>query len=138
MRSNLRKNLQEIEENATKFLNNNNENVNFHITKKKSVAVAEAEDLQSKSGDGKKAKKTSKKSTPSTSLEQSLNSLLHDNEEEKLAKAKLYKTTGIDSRYKFDFELEKPKIDESSSSKDKSKGMEFCLLNKFLQAKVNY
>ena len=122
---------QEIEENATKFLKNN-ESDNFYA-KKKSVTVAEAVDLHQKSSDGKKKKKTSKKSTSSISLaktasalEQSLNSLLPDNEDEKLAKAKLYQTGAIDSRYKFDFEPEKPKIDESYS-KDKSKGIEFYI-----------
>ena len=122
---------QEIEENATKFLKNN-ESDNFYA-KKKSVAIAEAVDLRPKSSDGKKKKKMSKKSTSSISLaktasalEQSLNSLLLDNEDEKLAKAKLYQTGAIDSRYKFDFEPEKPKIDESSS-KDKSKGIEFYI-----------
>ena len=123
---------QEIEENATKFLKNN-ESDNFYTTKKKSVAIAEAVDLQPKSSDAKKKKKTSKRSTSSISLtktpsalEQSLNSLLPDNEDEKFAKAKLYQTGAIDSRYKFDFEPEKPKIDESSS-KDKSKGIEFYI-----------
>ena len=127
---------QEIEENATKFLKNN-ESDNFYA-KKKSVAIAEAVDLRPKSSDGKKKKKMSKKSTSSISLAKTASaleqSLLPDNEDEKLAKAKLYQTGAIDSRYKFDFEPEKPKIDESSS-KDKSKGIDFIFI-KFLQTNL--